>query len=64
MEIGEYAHGKNEEPVEDREVAHDLEHSLLLHAYSMCSAHEFRRAAKLRSRSRGRNYGRCFTTPD
>ena len=64
MEIGVYAHSKNHGSVEDRKVAHDFEHGLLLRAYHMCGAHKLRRAAKLRSCSRGRHNGRCFTPPD
>jgi len=45
-------------------LAHDLEHSLLLCACDVCSAHQFRGAAKLCARSRGRYQGRNFPTPD
>ena len=62
--IGICAHSQNYNAIEDRQVAHDPEYSLLLCAYYVCGANEFRSAAEFRANARSRHHGCCFTALD
>src|SRR5579863_1599644 len=64
MAIGKYAHSEDYEAVEDGQIAHDLEHRLLLCAHNVGGADKLRRPAKFGADAGGCDGCRCLTPPD